>query len=292
MAVTAFQSARIDLAVLDVMMPGRTGFAVCREIKSAPGGRLLPVVIMTALARTEDRIQGIECGADEFLPKPIAREELIAKVRSLIRLKQYTDGLEEAETVLFSLALSVEAKDSYTAGHCERISHYASALGKRVGLDDELLVALRRGGFVHDIGKISVPDSILLKPGLLTPGERQVMQMHTVVGERICAPLKSFQFVRPIIRHHHERLDGSGYPDGLKGEAIPLTARILTTVDIYDALTTDRPYRKGVCHEEAFEQIRNEVRQGWWDGDLVDEFEALLTSLETDGNLQQGALVG
>jgi putative two-component system response regulator len=210
----------------------------------------------------------------------------------LIRLKQYTDGLEEAETVLFSLALSVEAKDSYTAGHCERISHYASALGKRVGLDDELLVALRRGGFVHDIGKISVPDSILLKPGLLTPGERQVMQMHTVVGERICAPLKSFQFVRPIIRHHHERLDGSGYPDGLKGEAIPLTARILTTVDIYDALTTDRPYRKGVCHEEAFEQIRNEVRQGWWDGDLVDEFEALLTSLETDGNLQQGALVG
>ena len=200
----------------------------------------------------------------------------MALVRSLLKLKQFTDELENAETVLFSLALGAEAKDPYTEGHCQRLAKHSVALGKRLGLPEEQLVALRRGGILHDIGKIAVPEQILLKPGPLTPEERKIMEEHPVTGERICAPLKSRRLVLPIIRHHHEKLDGSGYPDGLKGEQIPLTARILTTMDIYDALTTDRPYRKALTLQQAFVQIREEVKRGWWDGALVDELEALL----------------
>jgi len=277
---------RIDLALLDVMMPGRSGFEVCRAVKSNAETRLIPVVLVTGLTATKDRIQGIECGADDFLSKPVSQEELVARVRSLLRLKQFTDELENAETVLFSLALSIEAKDPYTEGHCMRLSQYAEALAVRLGLPESDRVALRRGGIVHDIGKVAVPDAILLKPGPLSPEERLVMQQHPVVGERVCAPLKSFGNVLPIIRHHHEKLDGSGYPDGLRGKAIPLTAQILQTVDIYDALTTVRPYRQPVASEEAFRIMHEEVRRGWWDGRLVEELQALLQgSAELAGRL-------
>ncbi len=184
--------------------------------------------------------------------------------------------LDNAETVLFSLALSIEAKDPYTEGHCDRLSKYSVALGEKLGLSQDLRVALRRGGLVHDIGKLSVPESILLKPGPLTPEERKIMEQHTVIGEKICAPLRSFRNVLPIIRHHHEKQDGSGYPDGLKGEQIPLTACILQITDIYDALTTDRPYRKALPPEKAFAIMREEVKRGWWDGSLIDQLELLV----------------
>ncbi len=267
---------RVDLALLDVVMPRQTGFEVCRALKSSPETRLLPVVLVTGLSDTADRIQGIECGADDFLNKPVNKEELLARVRSLLRLKQFTDELENAEIVLFSLALGIEAKDPYTGGHCDRLSKYSVALADRLGLPEEHRVALRRGGIVHDIGKLAVPEHILLKPGPLTAEERKIMEQHPEAGERICAPLKSFRHVLPIIRHHHEKMDGSGYPDGLKDNSIPLTARVLTTVDIYDALTTNRPYRKALAPEEAFRMMRDEVRRGWWDGTLVDELENLV----------------
>ena len=202
--------------------------------------------------------------------------ELLARVRSLVRLKHFTDELETCETVLFSLARSIEAKDPYTEGHCDRLSKYAVALAQRLNLPKEALVALRRAGIVHDIGKVAVPESILLKPGPLTAEERRVMEQHTVIGERICAPLKSFRHVVPIIRHHHEKMDGTGYPDRLTKESIPLTARILQTVDIYDALTTDRPYRKAMPPEAAVDLMQQEVKRGWWDGSLVDELQAML----------------
>jgi putative two-component system response regulator len=264
----------IDLALLDVVMPGKTGFDVCLAIKSKPETRLIPVVLLTSLTGDDDRIRGIMCGADDFLSKPVNRHELLARVHSLLRLKQFTDELDNAEAVLFSLALSIEAKDPYTEGHCDRLSKYAVAVGEKLGLPEDLRVALRRGGLVHDIGKLAVPESILLKPGPLTPEERKIMEQHPIAGERICAPLRSFRNVLPIIRHHHEKQDGSGYPDGLNGDQVPLTARILQVTDVYDALTTDRPYRKALSHEKALEIIKEEVKRGWWDGSVVNEFEA------------------
>ncbi len=270
----------IDLAILDVVMPRKTGFDVCLAIKAKADTRLIPVLLVTGLNRDDDRIRGIMCGADDFLAKPVNKHELLARVHSLIRLKQFTDELDNAEAVLSSLALSIEAKDPYTEGHCDRLSKYSVAVAERLGLPEDLRVALRRGGLVHDIGKLAVPEHILLKPGPLTPDERKIMEQHTIAGERICAPLRSFRHVLPIIRHHHEKQDGSGYPDGLKGDHIPLTARILQVTDIYDALSTDRPYRKALPAEKAFAIMRDEAKRGWWDGSVLAEFEAIVNALD------------
>lgn len=275
-ALEEISTQPVDLALLDVMMPHRTGFSVCRAAKSRDATRLIPIVLVTGLGSAEDRIQGIEAGADDFLCKPIRKEELLARVRSLVRLKRYTDELENAETVLCTLARSIEAKDPYTEGHCDRLSRYSVALAERMGLPDEQCVALRRAGVVHDIGKVAVPENILLKPGPLNAEERRVMEQHPVAGERICAPLKTFRYVLPIIRHHHEKQDGSGYPDHQKAGEIPLTARILQTIDVFDALTTNRPYRRALSLEQAFRTLREEAGRGWWDGTIVDEFESML----------------
>jgi putative two-component system response regulator len=275
-ALAECSSFRPDLVLLDVLMPGINGFEVCRRIKATPETRLTPVVLITGLSDTEDRIQGINAGADDFLSKPIDVNELLARTRSLIKLKQYTDDLENAESVLFSLALSIEARDPYTRGHCERLSEMSARLGERLGIPEEHIKALRRGGTVHDIGKIVVPDAILLKPGPLSEEEIEVMRKHPVVGERICAPLRIFRLVLPIIRHHHERFDGSGYPDHLRGEEIPLTARIMQLADVYDALTSDRPYRKADQPDVALGIMNDEAKQGWWDRDLLDAFREMV----------------
>ena len=275
-AMAECASFRPDLILLDIVMPGMSGFEVCRRIKNTPETRLTPVVLITGLSATEDRIEGINAGADDFLSKPLDFSELLARTRSLLRLKQYTDELENAETVLFTLAQSIEARDPYTHGHCERLAQMSSRLGERLGIAEENIKALRWAGIVHDVGKVAVPDSILLKPGPLTPEEISVMRKHAEVGERICAPLRSFRLVLPIIRHHHEKRDGSGYPDGLKGEAIPLTARILQLADVYDALTTDRPYRTAVSSEAALAMMDEEATLGWWDRELFSSFRDMI----------------
>jgi putative two-component system response regulator len=274
-ALERMRQCQFDLALLDVMMPGRTGFSVCRVLKSDPKTYLTPVVLVTGLNNIDDRIQGIESGADDFLSKPTNHQELLARTKSLLKLKKFTDELESAATVLETLALSVEAKDAYTEGHCARLSSYSVALAKQIGLPQADQAALRVAGVVHDIGKVAVPDHILLKAGPLSPDERAIMQEHPAAGERICAPLKSFGRVLPIIRYHHEKLDGSGYPDGLRGDSIPLTARVLTVVDVFDALSTERPYKKAMPDSEVFEIMRAEASKGWWDSNLVAEFEEL-----------------
>jgi putative two-component system response regulator len=275
-ALAACSDFKPDLILLDILMPGIDGFEVCRRIKETPETRLTPVVLITGLSDTEDRIRGITAGADDFLSKPIDINELLARTRSLLRLKQYTDELENAEVVLFSLARSIEARDPYTRGHCERLAEMSVMLGQKLGLPDDQIKALRRGGIVHDIRKVVVPDAILLKPGPLSPGEIAVMRKHPVVGERICAPLKTLRLVLPIIRHHHEKRDGSGYPDGLSGEEIPLAARILQLADVYDALTTDRPYRTAVPSEVALGMMDEESRLGWWDHEFFTEFREMI----------------
>jgi putative two-component system response regulator len=261
-----------DVVLSDIRMPNRDGFGLCLAIKSDPATRLIPVVLMTGASETDDRISAIEAGADDFLTKPIDQPELEARVRSLMQLKRFTDDLDSAEAVLRSLALTIEARDPYTEGHCERLSRYGVELGQRLGLSDDDLAALGRGGYFHDIGKIGVPDAILLKSGPLTPEERKRMQDHAVIGDRLCGNLRSLHRVRQIIRHHHERLDGSGYPDGLRGNEIPLLAQIIGIVDVYDALTTTRPYHEAQPPEAAFAELRAEVERGWRRADLVEAF--------------------
>lgn len=266
----------VDLIVLDVMMPRRNGFEACEEIKSNPNTYLIPVILVTSLSEKQDRIKGIRAGADDFLSRPVDRSELLARVRSLLMLKQRTDELERAESVLFALARSIEGKDPYTHGHCERLAEYSASLGRHLGLSEDQITALRRAGVVHDIGKIAVPDAIILKPTSLSPEEWKLVRQHPVVGERICAPLKSFRSVLPIIRHHHERIDGSGYPDGLRGDTIPIAARVLQIVDVYDALTTVRPYKPAFSVTEALQTMKLEVARGWWDPRIFDQFEQLI----------------
>jgi putative two-component system response regulator len=275
-ALAQADSLRPDLILLDILMPGMNGFDVCRKIKANPETRLTPVVLITGLSATADRIKGINAGADDFLSKPIDFNELMARVRSLLRLKQFTDELENAESVLFSLAHAIEARDPYTRGHCERLSEMSGRLGERLGLPEDHITALRRGGIVHDIGKVLVPDAVLLKPGPLTADEFAIMRKHPVVGERICAPLRAFRLVLPIIRHHHEKHDGTGYPDGLRGAEIPLTAAILQLADVYDALTTDRPYRPALSQEQAFKTMEAEAARGWWDRELFEVFREMM----------------
>jgi cyclic di-GMP phosphodiesterase len=265
-----------DLVLSDVLMPGKSGYEFCREFKSNPATRLVPFVMITGLSDRESKLKGIEAGADDFLNKPIFAEELFARVKSLLTLKEFTDELETAESVLCTLGLSVESRDPYTVGHCERLAENAVALGYHLGLDEASIVALRRGGYLHDLGKIAVPDDILKKGADLTPEEWQVMKQHPLTGENICKPLKSLRLVLPIIRSHHEHSDGSGYPDGLHKGEIPLLARILQVVDVYDALRTARPYKPAHTHEQAAATMRQEARAGLWDAELVDAFLAML----------------
>jgi putative two-component system response regulator len=265
-----------DLILLDVVMPDKTGYELCRELKADSKTRLIPVVMITGLSDREDRLKGIEAGADDFLTKPISSEELFARVNSLLKLKEFTDELETADSVLCTLGLSVEARDPYTEGHCERLARYATDLGRFLGLDEESIVALQRGGFLHDLGKIAVPDEILKKGSDLTPAEWTIMKQHPITGEKICRPLKSLRLVLPIIRHHHEHSDGSGYPDGLRAGEIPLLPRILQVVDIYDALRTERPYKPALGHEQAAVTMRDEAQSGLWDEELVAEFFGML----------------
>ncbi len=265
-----------DLILSDVVMPGKSGYELCRELKENPATRLIPFVLITGLSDRQDRVLGIESGADDFLHKPIFPEELFARVKSLLKLKEFTDELETAETVLCTLALSVESRDPYTEGHCERLSRNASDLGRYLGLNPESIVALRRGGYLHDLGKIAVPDLILKKGSNLTPDEWVIMKRHPVTGENICRPLKSLRLVLPIIRSHHEHSDGSGYPDGLHGDEIPLLARVLQVVDVYDALRTARPYKLALTHEQAAITMREEAKSGYWDEQITRAFFSML----------------
>lgn len=263
-----------DLVLSDVRMPNLDGFSFCKALRAGSETRLMPIVLMTGLTESQDRLRAIEAGANDFVTKPIDQAELRARVRSLMHMKRITDDLDSAETVLRSLALMIEARDAYTEGHCQRLAVYATDLGRLLQLSEEELQALGRGGFFHDIGKMALPDAILLKPGALTPEEFERVKAHTVIGDRLCGDLRALHRVRAIVRHHHERLDGSGYPDGLSGEAVPLLAQIIGIVDVYDAMTTSRPYRAARSSEEALEELGREVDRGWRRSDLVAAFAA------------------
>jgi putative two-component system response regulator len=278
-ALAAVAREQPDVVLLDVNMPLLNGFEVCRRLKANPATRLIPVVLITGLAAMEDRVRGIDAGADDFLSKPFVLVELEARVRSLTRLKRYTDELDSAASLILSLGRTIEARDPYTQGHCERLAAYATALGAHLGLSGDQQLALYRGGYLHDVGKVGISDAILLKPGPLDPGEYVVMQQHTVIGDSICRELRLLHDVSPIVRHHHERADGTGYPDKLAGEEIPLLAQLMAIVDVYDALTSDRPYRTALTSEQACGELQTEVRHGWKNARLVEDFVTIVPGL-------------
>jgi putative two-component system response regulator len=258
---------RPDLVLIDASLPDVSGFEVCRRLKDDPRNRLTPMLMITSFSGQENLSRAQAAGADDLWEPRPSRWEALTRVQSLMQIKSYID--EQAEAVLVSLARSVEARDPYTRGHSERISSAAVGFGKKIGLSSDQLDALYIAGIVHDIGKVMVPDAVLMKPGRLDTDEMKIIRQHPAEGERICSPIKSLRRVLPIIRHHHERMDGSGYPDGLRGETIPLTARVLQIVDIYDALTTDRPYRAAFSAQHALATMFEESDLGKLDEDLM-----------------------
>jgi putative two-component system response regulator len=259
-----------DLILMDVTMPRLTGFEACRRLKADPRTELVPIVLVTGLLAREDRIQGIAAGCDDFLTKPVDSEQLIARTRTLLRTKALVDELEQAENVLVSLATALDAKDAYTSGHSQRVGSYAEALGAAMGLAGKERRNLRRAGLLHDIGKIGTDLAYLNKPGALTTAEYEQVKRHPVIGYEICLPLRTMAPLLPLIRGHHERLDGRGYPDGLKAAQIPVPLRCLTIADVYDALTSDRSYRSAMTVDAALALMRKEATVGMWDLRIVD----------------------
>src|SRR5438309_3850191 len=264
-----------DLVLLNSSLPDMQGLQVCQRLKADPLNRLTPVIMVVPSPGPFEASRAYRAGADDFWSKPSSRWEALSRVDTILQLKSYID--QQAEDVLFSLARSVELKCPVMTGHSERLMDYAVGFGEYLGLTSEELEILRAGSLLHDIGKVAVPDSILMKPGKLSAEELVIMRRHPIVGEEICAPLKSFRHLLPLIRHHHERADGSGYPDGLTGDSIPLSAQILQFADIYDALTTDRPYRRELSRENALAIMQSEASAGQLSQSLLREFSRFLS---------------
>lgn len=268
-----------DLILLDVMMPGMDGYEVCRHLKQDEQTRLIPVVFITALGDKQSRIMGIEAGGDDFLTKPFDRLELSARVRSLTRQKRLNEDLDHAEKVLFSIACTVESRDPNTGDHCERLVDMGKAFGEYLQLSRADIRHLMWGGYLHDIGKVGIPDAVLLKKGTFTPEEREIINQHVLIGEKICQPLRTMRGVIPIIKYHHERWDGTGYPEGLMGDEIPYLAQVFQIIDIYDALTNERPYKQAYSSEEALKIMREETDKGWRNPQLMEQFAEFIASL-------------
>ncbi len=278
MAVESVMQKQPDLILLDVMIPGMNGFDVCQLLKQNEQTRLIPIIFITALGDKRSRIQGIEVGADDFLTKPFDHTELLARVNSLVRQKRLNEELDHAEQVLFSIAQAIESRDPNTGDHCQRLANRGQALGQYLNLSRQQVRDLRWGGYLHDIGKVGIPDEVLLKKGQLSPREWEIMRQHVLIGEKICQPLRTMRGVIPIIRHHHERWDGSGYPDGLKGEAIPYIAQVFQLIDIYDALTSERTYKKALTSAAAISLMQEETNAGWRNPQLMEQFADFICS--------------
>jgi putative two-component system response regulator len=268
-ALRIIQESPPDLVLCDVRMPGMDGIELCRRLKSDPSTELLPVILLSALSSSREQEEGLDAGADEYLTKPFRKTEGMARIRAMLRMKLLQDHLERAERVLFALARVVEARDHCTGGHIERVGSLVSEVARLMGFDEAGRRQLTRGAILHDIGKISTPDAVLNKPGSLSPEEMEQIRRHPDTGEQICAGLKTLQPVLDLIRHHHEHLDGSGYPDGLSGDAVTLPVRIMAACDAFDALTNDRPYRKALPWSEAMALLRQGAGHGVWDLDVL-----------------------
>lgn len=275
-ALESIRKEAPDLILLDLMMPGMSGFEVCRQLKSDPKTHLIPTIIVTALRELDDKLKAIELGCDDFLMKPYNKLELVTRVKSLLRVKELYDALDDSESIVFTLAETLEAKDVYTRGHSERVAKFSILLGRHLQLTEKELEMLKRGSLLHDIGKVGVKDAVLNKEAKLTAEELAHIRTHPARGYEICKKLKSFKHLLPIIRSHHERWDGKGHPDGMKGDEIPYLARICAITDAFDAMTSNRPYRKGIPPKNAANIFEREIDSGQWDPVLLKAFIDLI----------------
>src|SRR5262245_38226957 len=283
-AVELLEAGTPDLVLSDVHMGAMSGVDFCASLKADPRFRLTPVILLTGVSDRKARIAGLAAGADDFFAKPCDVVELRTRVASLLRVKTLLDHLEQAETVMTALGLTIEARDPYTAGHCERLACAAVLVGRAMGADELTIESLHLAGFLHDLGKVGVPDRVLLKPGLLNPDERAIIERHPVVGANLVQGMKTLGAALPIIRHHHERWDGSGYPDGLSGKTIPLAARVMAIVDAYDALTTVRPYKPALQRDEAITVLKDETSRGLWYPEVMTAFVETMREQPFSGN--------
>ena len=271
-ALDLLKSQAFDVILMDKRMPGLDGDETTRRIRSDLQAMMLPIIMVTGSNSSVDLEISMEAGASDFIRKPYNPVELVARVDAAAARKRLTDQLDDAESVLFALARMVEAKDGNTGDHCSRLAHNSVAFGRHLGLAEDELIALRRGGVLHDIGKLGIPDNILLKPGKLTEEEWVIMRQHTTIGAKLVGSLKSMQLTMPIVHFHHERWDGSGYPLGLKGEDIPLLARVFQIVDIHDALANRRPYKAALTQEDVIKIMEDETEKGWRQPELMKLF--------------------
>ncbi len=267
-ALGLVKNGKFDLVLLNKRLPDIDGDEVCYRIRQELNNHLLPVIMVTGSGSSQSLHHSLSIGANDFIKKPYDPLELKSRARAAIEMKHLMDQLDDAASVLFTLAKMVEARDPTTGEHCNRLVNTCRILGETLNLPASDQEALRKGAILHDIGKIGVPDSVLLKPGELTSDEWQVMQRHAAIGADLCLQLNSVRDAVPIIRHHHERWDGSGYPDGLSGEGIPLVARVFQYADIYDALRHDRVYSKAQPVDEILEVLKLEIENGWRDPEI------------------------
>ena len=268
-----------DLLLLDVMLQETNGFELCKQLKQDNRTRDLPIILTTVEARREYRVKVIEAGADDLLTKPFDRFELSTRVKNLINQKRLNEGLDQTEQVLFSIAKAVESRSSDRGGSCARVADLVRMFGEYLELSIEDIENLVFAAHLHDIGTIAIPDSVMLKEGELTLEERELISQHVLIGEKICQPLRNRKGVLPIIRNHHERWDGSGYPDGLSTKQIPYLAQIFQIIDIYDALTSDRPHKKAYSPDEALQIIAEETAKGWRNPELIAAFTSFVRTL-------------
>lgn len=272
------ESSRPDLVILQVPFADIDAAEFCHQLKGTPDLCMIPVLLVSTEPETLPQQIALDTGCDDLLVDPIDPSVLAVRAQSLLRLKFLADAREDVDTVLFTLARTIEAKDQYTQGHAERVGRYAEELGRSLGLSSREQSLLRKGGMLHDIGKIGIPDSILLKPGRYSADEYDVMKRHPMLGCEICKKLKTVHEALPMIRHHHEKLDGSGYPDGLRDDEIPPLVRAVSIVDIYDALRSRRSYKEAYPIDRSLEILWEEAEKGWWDKDILSCWEKVVRS--------------
>lgn len=276
-ASAVLETTGASVIVIDIDEAHGDAVELCRQVKRDSATRLMPIVLLSDDRRKEHRLAGIEAGAEAVLAKPFDPDELLARVRVASRVSQYTSDLDSAASIIMTVTAMIEARES-SPGHCYRMANYATALGRALHLSAADLNALYRGAFLHDIGMLSIPDGILHKGGRLEPDEYEVIKSHPVIGDALCANLRTLAPVRPIVRHHHERLDGSGYPDRLKGDEVPLLAQIVSIVDLFEAITMGREYVAPRSAADAITVLRHETTMGWRQPELVEAFATLVQS--------------